>query len=268
MKNKIFYKSLLFVFVISIFSACNTNEPDDQKPVDIYLVSYEKHKSYSIAEMKSMLNTYAIIYPELKPIIDNLKYSIEVYKITYTTKFKGKERTASGLVSVPLGQGSFPVLSYQNGTNTLHSEAPTAQPDYQLYQMLEFIASTGFVVSVPDYLGFGDSKDMFHPYLEKESTVQSVTDMIRASREFFAHYENAETSKDLYIIGYSQGGWSTMQLQKSIEENYSTEFNLVASSCGAGPYDLQYVNNYVLAQTTYPMPENNVSNALLRRIYF
>jgi len=254
MKNKIFYKSLLFVFVISIFSACNTNEPDDQKPVDIYLVSYEKHKSYSIAEMKSMLNTYAIIYPELKPIIDNLKYSIEVYKITYTTKFKGKERTASGLVSVPLGQGSFPVLSYQNGTNTLHSEAPTAQPDYQLYQMLEFIASTGFVVSVPDYLGFGDSKDMFHPYLEKESTVQSVTDMIRASREFFAHYENAETSKDLYIIGYSQGGWSTMQLQKSIEENYSTEFNLVASSCGAGPYDLQYVNNYVLAQTTYPMP--------------
>jgi len=255
MKNKILYKSIFFLFVISIFSACNTNNTDDdQKPADIYLVSYEKHKTYSVSEIRALLNAYAIVYPDLKTIIDNLQYSIDVYKITYTTKFKGEDRIASGLVSVPLGEGTFPVMSCQNGTNTLQSDAPTANPDNQLYVLLEFIASTGFVVSVPDYLGFGDSKDMFHPYLEKESTVQSVTDMIRATKEFFAYYENAKTSKDLYIIGYSQGGWSTMQLQKSIEQNYSSEFNLKASSCGAGPYDLQYVNDYVLSQTTYPMP--------------
>jgi pimeloyl-ACP methyl ester carboxylesterase len=255
MKNNLLYKYLLLLFVVSIFSACNTNDDsDDKDPVDIYLISYEKHKTYSVSEIKALLNSYAIIFPELKNIIDNVQYSIDVYKIEYTTKFKGEDKLASGLVSVPLSQGTFPVLSYQNGTNTLHSEAPSVKPDYQLYQLLEFIAATGFVVSVPDYLGFGASDDMFHPYLEKESTVQSVIDMTRAAKEFFAHYENAEASKDLYIIGYSQGGWSTMQLQKEIEDNYSSEFNLKASSCGAGPYDLRYVNDYVLAQTTYPMP--------------
>ncbi len=255
MKKNIFYKSLLLLFFISTFSSCGLfDDDDDKKPVDIYLVSYEKHKTYSVSQIRALLTSYAIIFPDLNNIIEKVEHSIDVYKITYTTEFNGKFVTASGLVSVPLTKGTYPVISYQNGTNTLHSDAPTVKPDYQLYMLLEFIASTGFVVAVPDYLGFGKSDDMFHPYLDKESTVQSVIDMIRATKEFVVHYENTEVNKDLYIIGYSQGGWATMQLQKAIEQNHLDEFNLVASSCGAGPYDLQYVNDYVLAQTTYPMP--------------
>ncbi len=255
MKKNIFYKSLLLLFFISTFSSCGLfDDDDDKKPVDIYLVGYEKHKTYSSSQIKAILNTYAIIFPDLNNIIEKVEHSIDVYKITYTTEFDGKFVTASGLVSVPLTKGTYPVISYQNGTNTLHDDAPTVKPDYQLYMLLEFIASTGFVVAVPDYLGFGKSDDMFHPYLDKESTVQSVIDMIRATKEFVVHYENTEVNNDLYITGYSQGGWATMQLQKAIEQNHSDEFNLVASSCGAGPYDLLYVNEYVLAQTTYPMP--------------
>ena len=255
MKNKILNKFLLLLFIISTFSACNIfDNDDDKKPVDIYLISYEKHKTYQVKDIKDLLNSYAIIYPELQTIIDNVEHAIDIYKITYTTKFKGEEIIASGLVAVPLTQGTYPILSYQNGTNTLHSDAPTADPDNQLYVLLEFIASTGFVVSVPDYLGFGASDDMFHPYLEKESTVQSVTDMIRAAKEFVVHYQNTEANNDLYIVGYSQGGWATMQLQKYIEQNFSDEFNLKASSCGAGAYDLNFTNDYILAQSTYPMP--------------
>jgi pimeloyl-ACP methyl ester carboxylesterase len=120
--------------------------------------------------------------------------------------------------------------------------------------LLEFIASTGFIVAAPDYLGFGASKNMFHPYLEKESTVNSLIDMLRASEEFVLNHLNVESNNDLYIVGYSQGGWSTMQLQKAIELNYSSEFKLKASSCGAGPYDIRYINDNILSQNTYPMP--------------
>ena len=45
-----------------------------------------------------------------------------------------------------------------------------------------------------------------------------------------------------------------MTLQKAIETGLSDEFKLKASACGAGPYDLNLVNDYVLAQTNYPMP--------------
>jgi len=95
---------------------------------------------------------------------------------------------------------------------------------------------------------------MFHPYLDKESTIQTVTDMLMAVKELAANHLDIDVNNDLYITGYSQGGWATMQLQKAIEEDYTSEFNLKASSCGAGPYDLKYVNDYVLSQETYPMP--------------
>ena len=120
--------------------------------------------------------------------------------------------------------------------------------------MLEVISSTGFIISIPDYLGFGASDQMFHPYMHKESTIQAVTDMLHAVKELINNHLYTEMSDDLYITGYSQGGWATMQLQKAIETQYSSEFNLKASACAAGPYDLNYINNYVLGQQTYPMP--------------
>ena len=253
MKNSLFIKLIVLFVSISIFSGCDLNNTT-KVTEDNYLVDYEKHKTYTAADIKARLNLYAIVYPELQTIIDNLQGGVEVYKITYKTKFQGKEIIASGLVSVPLTSGSYPIMSYQNGTNTLHSNAPSVNPDYELFQMLEFVASAGFIVSVPDYLGFGSSANMYHPYFDKKSTVESVTDMLWSVKELANNYLQVAPKNDLYIMGYSQGGWATMQLQKHIEENYSSEFKLRASACGAGGYDVRYINDYILAQTEYPMP--------------
>ncbi|MDD4108489.1 MAG: alpha/beta hydrolase, partial [Prolixibacteraceae bacterium] len=92
-----------------------------------------------------------------------------------------------------------------------------------------------------------------HPYLDRESTVQSVIDMLMAVKEL-AVYIEVDLNDELYLTGYSQGGWTTMQLQKAIEEKYSAEFNLKASAPSAGPYDLGYINEYITGLTTYPMP--------------
>ncbi|MBK6281721.1 MAG: alpha/beta fold hydrolase [Draconibacterium sp.] len=254
MKKVLNLKMLLIIMLAAFISACDLNNNDEPQITDDYLVSSEIHTSYGLSQMKAMLTVYSNFYPELQSIADNLQHDIDVYKITYKTTFDGQEIIASGLVSVPKTNGIYPILSYQNGTNTLHSDAPSMDPDNQLFQLLEFLASSGFVVSVPDYLGFGASSNMFHPYLDKESTIQTVTDMLKAVEELVANHLEIEVSKDLYITGYSQGGWATMQLQKSIEENNTGEFNLKASSCGAGPYDLRYVNDYVLGLTNYPMP--------------
>jgi pimeloyl-ACP methyl ester carboxylesterase len=253
MRNISFFKIILLIALIYTFSGCDLTN-DNKVPEDNYLVDFVKHKTYTVADIKARLNIYVIIYPELQTIIDNLQHGVEVYKITYKTKFKGNEIIASGLVSVPLTSDSYPLISYQNGTNTLHSNAPSVNPDYELYQLLEFVASTGFIVSVPDYLGFGSSANMYHPYYDRKSTVESATDMLWAVKELANNYLQVTPKNDLYIMGYSQGGWATMQLQKYIEENYPTEFKLKASACGAGGYDVRYINDYILAQTEYPMP--------------
>jgi len=253
MKNSLLFKLILFVFLISVFSGCDLDD-DNKVPEDNYIVDFVKHKTYTVEQIKTSLSLYAFIYPELQVIIDNLKHGVEVYKITYKTKFDGKEIIASGLVAVPLTSGSYAILSYQNGTNTQNSNAPSVSPDYEMYQLIEFVASTGFIVSVPDYLGFGASSTMFHPYYDKKSTVESVTDMLWAVKELANNYLQVVPKNDLYVMGYSQGGWSTLQLHKYIEENYSSEFNLKASACGAGGYDVRFINDYILEQTEYPMP--------------
>lgn len=257
MKSSFFNKFFFILFITVVFASCDlfNNDDDPPAPTDEYLISFEKHKSYPITVIKPLLENFAPLYPEFQEIIDEVEHGITVYKISYITSFKGEDIIASGLVSVPTTNNiSFPVMSFQNGTNTLHSEAPTVSPDSQFYLLLEFIASTGFVISVPDYLGFGSTDHMFHPYLDKESTIQPVTDMLLAVKELVNNYLEIEISNDLYINGYSQGGWATMQLQKEIEEKYNSEFNLKASACGAGPYDLNYINNYVLELDEYPMP--------------
>lgn len=223
---KSFLQPIFFFFLFSVvlFSCDNFDDVPANGSNDIYLVSHEK-------------------------------VSTDVYKISYYTTFEGEKRKASGLVCVPSNAGTYPLMSFQNGTNTLHSAAPSlAPPNSDLFQLLGMMASSGFVIAIPDYLGFGVADDMFHPYLDKESTVQTVLDMLRATKEMVEKLESTELNEDLYITGYSQGGWSTMQVQKAIESNYSGEFNLVASACGAGPYDLVGISNYVFGQTTYPMP--------------
>jgi len=255
MKARILYYLFAISLIISTFSSCDfSNTEEGEGPEEDYLVSYDKVNEYFPQDITSIFELLAGNYPELDPIVAKVQHGVTVYKISYNTTFNGENKIASGLVCVPTTLGEFPVLSYQNGTNTQHNKAPSVNPTNELFLMLEFVTSTGFIVTIPDYLGFGTSDNMFHPYLDRVSTVQTVIDMQYAARELVENYTEIDMSKDLYIAGYSQGGWATLQVQKEIETNTSTAFNLKASSCGAGPYDLNYINNYVLGLDEYPMP--------------
>lgn len=251
--------SLYFVLFAFLLVSCSDSDDDDPPGNENkYLIESQKLKSYSEAEINTFLSFAKIIYPEMKDVIDEIsayvETGIDLYKIKYTTSFDGADVMASGLVSIPSNGGTYPLLSYQNGTNTLHSEAPSEDYNNQLFQILEMMASTGFILSIPDYLGFGESDDMFHPYLHKESTVESVVDMLKAVEELVVQENKVSASEDLYITGYSQGGWSTMQVQKAIEQNYANDYKLKASACSAGPYNLVTLNDYITDQSVYPMP--------------
>ncbi|HPF50594.1 MAG TPA: prolyl oligopeptidase family serine peptidase [Draconibacterium sp.] len=245
--------SILFILSVVLFS-CDNFEDVPAENNNVYLTSSTSVGVHSITEINTLIGMASIQYPDLASISNRFTAPVEVYKITYYTTFEGNKKEASGLVCVPKVSGTYPLMSFQNGTNTLNSAAPSVAPNSDLFRLLSLMASSGFVLSIPDYLGFGAADDMFHPYLDKESTVQTVVDMMRATKELIAEIDSIDLNKDLYITGYSQGGWSTMQLQKTIETNYSGDFNLKASACGAGPYNLVAINDYVLAENTYPMP--------------
>ncbi len=249
----IYFLSGLFFSGLIMTSCDNTDEPETNK--NEFLISSEVKFTISTADAKAKLLMFQVLVPETSAFGVAAQNDVDVMKMTYKTTFKNTNIQASGLVCTPKTPGNYPVLCFQNGTNTEHAKAPTANPKDELFSILESVASMGFIVVVPDYIGFGSSAQLTHPYLHAESTVQSILDMLRAVQEWGNDEKvEAKPTKDLYIFGYSQGGWATMQLQKIIEKNYASEFSLKASSCAAGPYSLEYMNEFITGKTEYPMP--------------
>ncbi len=255
MKNFNFFHTytclLLLVIAGQALNSCKKDNISDQKVAQNYVSSEIK----SEITTQEATNTFVSAVPEAIALNALIRYDVEVRKVTYKTVFEDKNILASGLVCLPKVPGNYPVISFQNGTNTLYSEAPSVSEDKFLLPVIESITALGFIVVIPDYIGFGASANLPHPYLDAKSTTQSILDLIRATNEYTTNDKvAAKATKDLFIFGYSQGGWATMQLQKSIEKDYSSEFNLIASSCGAGPYSIEYLNRYIVEQNNYPMP--------------
>jgi pimeloyl-ACP methyl ester carboxylesterase len=247
--------SICFIFLV-IFSLAGCKKDGDNTPVENkYLESSEIIDSYSSGFIKAILGTQSTEFPEINPIISSTAYGVDIYRITYKTTFHNAEVTASGLVCIPSSEGEFPVISFQNGTNTSHYNAPSVNPNELMYSLMEAMAGNGYIVVIADYLGFGESQSMIHPYYDKESTTGSVVDMILAAKELLNDGQvKAKSSGKYFLMGYSQGGWATLTTLQKCEQSYSTEINVAAASCGAGAYDLMAMSDHVLALQTFPGP--------------
>lgn len=79
--------------------------------------------------------------------------------------------------------------------------------------------------------------------------------MNRAARVFFQEPGiNAVTNGQLFLAGYSEGGYATLATQRLMEQSLSAEFPITASEPGAGPYDLSKTTQAILGLATQPQP--------------
>ena len=184
------------------------------------------------------------------PVAGSLvRYPIRVYRLTYRTRTpEGPETTASGAVLVPVATAPVPVLSYQHGTLLPTSEGQA--PSYyatgsDVWSVVSVLASTGYVVSAPDYLGYGASKALLHPYEHAASLASASADMLRATREFCQQQKFSVNQKN-FLLGYSEGGYATMALHKLLEEKYAATLPVTASAPGAGAYHKTAFARYIL----------------------
>lgn len=172
---------------------------------------------------------------------------VHIYKIVYRTETPDAQPQsieASGIVVLPDSPAPvYPWISLQHGTIAGKVDAPSIS-----YAEGVVEASQGFVTVVADYLGFGAASEVLHPYLVEESYADAGIDMMRAARTFAE--QNKITLGPLFLRGYSEGGYATMALQKAIEQEYATEFKVIASAPAAGPYDTLTAAKILVSQTT------------------
>ncbi len=222
-----------------MLSCSKETEPENNK--DAYLVS----STYKFMYTEAMLET-AISFPESDKLI---KSGIVTYKLEYKTEYEGEEIIASGTLTIPDSGGDYPLVLIERGTILKNADAPSESymPSY------EFFAALGYVVFVPDLIGYGSSKDILHPYFDYNYTASASVDMYYAVNEYFESAKNIKSSLngDFFITGYSQGGYSAMATFKYIEENCN-EIDITAVGACAGGYDIMSVIDNVVKGDSYP----------------
>ncbi len=241
-------KRIKFILAFSgllLIAGCS----EDEKPKP-YLVSAEPYLFVSSSTLRTFLQASGI-----KSIsADEIKYDVDVFKVTYRTTFKGEIIEASGLIALPQTSTSVPMISFQHGTISDHEDAPSTTPtsDQSIF-LYAALASPGFIAVVPDYIGFGASEELNHPYYVEEVTTSSVVDNLKAAKELSTQHDVVFNGK-LFLAGYSQGGYATMATHKFIEEKKLNEFDLVASFPASGGYDIKGMQEYFFSLDSYHQP--------------
>ncbi len=206
------------------------------------LVSWTQEASFSAAALNLGLSTLGVNS-------FTATSGATCYKLTYGTQdTAGSLIRASGLVCLPTARStSRPVISYQHGTIFLESDAPSHLLTSAEGLVGAALAGLGFISVLPDYLGFGDSAGMMHPYLHADTLASATVNMNRAARVFFSDPSiNASSNGQLFLAGYSEGAYATLATQRLMEQSLSAEFHVTASEPGDGPYDLTGTADYTI----------------------
>ena len=189
------------------------------------------------------------------------------YRVEYTTlnPYNRKETIrASGLLLIPPffdSSHSLPLLVYHRSTLLKKSEAPGFMPKSLLEMdpledgrfMMAFLSMQGFIVLAPDYTGYGSSENIPPPYLHKKSVTRTTEDMLYAVTDMLRK-ENILFKKEIFIMGYSQGGHGALAFAQNFQNN-PREFNIKAIAAGGGPYDLPETMAELISQkTVVPIP--------------
>jgi len=176
---------------------------------------------------------------------------------------------ASGLIAVPVKPTPSPIISYQHATTFIDKEAPSHQRKAGKKGLEIALASMGYIVFSADYAGFGSShRFVKHPYLQLLPSAHAVNDMLVASKQWI-DTNNVDTNGQLFMTGYSQGGYVTMAAMQQYYNKPIQGLNLVTAFMGAGPYHLSLGLKKILSdELNIPISEVKLSDDLALGLSF
>lgn len=245
--------ALVALLLILLLQGCQSGDDDPGGEDRVVLVSYNKIATAAI--FQSVLDQLLSLTPEFNDgVIQNLtQYNVAIYKVVYKTTYRGAEIQASGACVIPESNGAvLPIASYQHGTIFDEKKAPsnfTNIFDLNAAEMLipQVLSACGFICAVPDYIGFGASGDILHPYHHRESTATACVDMLRAVKEMCQEL-NVNFQERYFLFGYSEGGYATLSTLKKLQESYSGQIPVTACAAGSGAYNFSSTITWYLQQ--------------------
>ena len=249
-------KYLISISALALLSACGTDGNSGVNSVENGSTQLLSATVIDDVNASVMLQ----IVKGIKPDAVNA-FGYKAVKISYMTVGQDDQAVkASGLLVIPTATAEYQayrasqnllpfsvsMICDNHGTIFLNSEAPTkvevadGMPNYPLAVSMTGLA--GFAGIYPDYVGFGDSNTTVHPYILKKAAAQNAVDMIKASMNYMES-NGIALNHQLYVTGYSEGGYNAMATAQSIENGAIANVNLMGVAPMAGPYNVEDLAN-------------------------
>jgi len=169
----------------------------------------------------------------------NQNQIIEVVGTYPSIDFEGNPITLSGKVMLPKNGNPKRMIIVSHYTVCSNAEAPS-----NCFSLEGVLVKSGYGLIIPDYIGYGVTSKEVHPYLVMDVTAHNVVDMYLAVKPWLESVGRSADDPSVDLVGYSQGGATTMAVQYLIESEYSDadDINYIMLHrvfAGGGPYDIQ-----------------------------
>lgn len=171
--------------------------------------------------------------------------SVTAYVITYhTVDPLGNPVVASGTVYYPHGckpRGVVEVgpVCYVQNTCGASERLPAVEAIQSIF---------GYITLMPDFLGYGVAKDLYHPFFDPHNNGRVAYDMRQASREFLRTLD-FELPRETVVAGYSLGGSLALSMARYYQL-YGQDVEVTKIAVGCGCYEPEIAFD-VFSQTAY-----------------
>lgn len=230
---------LLYLLLFSSQIACTDEHDVIPVRTELHFINVTQSRTFAEEELQNKLQQSNMV--KLSPPSSSIP-GINVDAIRYHTKDpRGNPVIASGIISYPKNGEFKGVIVGEHYTMAAKRDAPSQA----MYTIESFYAFLGYVVISPDYIGLGATADLPQPYLNVKSAGQVSADMLFAAREYMDSIQKP-IKKEIYIVGYSEGGAVALSFQKMAEEQYADEIPIKRVIAGGGPYDLTAFFKYCI----------------------
>ena len=125
-------------------------------------------------------------------------------------------------------------------------------------------ALTDFIVVSPDYYGFGITEKEPQAYCISRANGRASLDAYLAAKRLIEDFQ-VKKGDDFVIVGYSEGGQTTMGVLREISERHP-EVKVKRAFAGGGPYDINSM--YDAITKGYSEMPSTVCNVLWAYNYF
>ena len=162
---------------------------------------------------------------------------------------QGDSLLVSGRIYLPKRRYLNGIVIANHYTMTSDVEVPS-----NMLSMESMLVMKGYAVILPDYVGYGLSRDEVHPYLHWRSAAQTAVDLLKAMPMLLDYY-GYNYPHDVVVTGYSQGAAVALGVARMLEEQADTiPWTVRKLYAGAGPYDPATTYVYSVSHGTMGIP--------------